>query len=102
MQDRKPSSGVTPSTSAVVIPFTKPITPPAFAEFLGVNVGKVLDWIHSGTLEAHNVAAETTTRPRWRILPSSAEAFLLARASVQPPKQQKRRKKSASGAKEFF
>ncbi len=102
MQERKPSSDVTPSTSGVVIPFTKPITPPAFAEFLGVNVGKVLDWIHSGTFIAHNVAAETTTRPRWRIMPSSIEAFLLARASVQPPKQQKRKKSASSGAKEFF
>jgi len=97
----KRNSDATPSTSGVVIPFDKPITPPAFAEFLGCNVNKVLTWIHSGALTAVNVAAETSTRPRWRIMPSSAEAFLLSRASVQPPKQT-RRKKSASGAKSFF
>ena len=90
----------TPSKSGA-IPFTEPITPPAFADYLSVNENKILHWIHSGALTAINVATETSTRPRWRILPVHAEEFLASRRAVQPPKQQ-RRTKSASGAKSFF
>ena len=101
VQKHEYSADITPSTSGVIIPFTKPITPPVFAEFLGCNVNKVLTWIHSGALTAVNVAAETSTRPRWRILPESAGAFLASRANTKPAKRT-HRKKSASGAKDFF
>jgi len=73
-------------------------TVPDLAEQLGVSRHKVLAWIASGELSALNVAAATTSRPRWRISQDALDRFLSARQSrppaVSPPPKPPRPTKS--------
>ena len=55
------------------------LTPPEFAERLGVNADRVRGWIESGQLAAINVGDRQ--RPRWRLSPDAIDAFLASRAS---------------------
>lgn len=69
-------------------------TPPAVADELGVATSKISKFIASGELVAVNVAASTSTRPRWRISQEALDVFLDGRSSkpvVQAPRRQKRR-----------
>ncbi|HTM54857.1 MAG TPA: helix-turn-helix domain-containing protein [Pirellulales bacterium] len=56
-------------------------TPPQIAEQLGIATSKVLAWIARGELSAVNLAAATSTRPRWRISRDALETFLSSRQS---------------------
>lgn len=64
------------------------------AQRLGVGDGKVLQWIASGDLKAHDLSQARKERPRWGIDPAEVERFLEARSSlsrVQPSKPKRRR-----------
>ena len=77
------------------------LTSAQVAEQLGIDAGKVLDWIHSGQLPATNVATNTGGRPRWRIAAASLHEFLLRRQSPAAPAPRLRRRK-ARDAIEFY
>jgi len=64
--NRKRGSDSTPENS----------TTSQVAQQLGVDQGKVLDWIHSGQLVAVNVATNSGGRPRWRVSQESLAEFL--------------------------
>lgn len=67
------------------------LTPPQLARKWGVNVEKVLHWIHSGELAAINVATRLNgQRPRFRIRPQDAELFEKSRATAPAPKPARR------------
>jgi excisionase family DNA binding protein len=51
------------------------------AKLLGIDRGKIADWIAVGDLAAVNVALRTGGQPRWRIRRTDLDAFLLHRAS---------------------
>jgi excisionase family DNA binding protein len=73
-------------------------TPQTAAELLGTDDEQILAWIHSGELEAVNIAKSLQgKRPRWRIAESALGRCLLARrnpAALQTvvPKSVKRPK----------
>jgi len=69
-------------------------SPPQIAELLGIDVGKCLDWIHSGELPASNIATVTGGRPRWRISAADLDAFLERRKPQSAAKPARRRKPS--------
>lgn len=71
------------------------------AQQLGVDQGKVLDWIHSGQLVAINVATNSGGRPRWRVSQESLAEFLTRRKSQAPPGTRPRRK-TKSDVTEFY
>ena len=71
------------------------------AQQLGVDQGKVLDWIHSGQLVAVNVATNSGGRPRWRVSQESLAEFLTRRKSQTPPSTRPRRK-TKSDVTEFY
>jgi excisionase family DNA binding protein len=66
------------------------LIPREAAKILGVNASKVIGWIHSGELEAMNLATVRAGRPRWRISLGALKKFLAARTS--PPATSPRRK----------
>lgn len=78
------------------------LTPPELAKELGVSPDKVLYWIHSGELQAANLATRQGGRPRYSIDRKSVESFKRMRANQSPPPIQKRRKKTPAGVIEFF
>lgn len=67
------------------------MTPPQFAEFIGVSAEKVLGWIRTGELRAINLSQ--SSRPRWKIVAKDAQAFLDGRAnhSTATPAKKSRR-----------
>ncbi|MDV6030385.1 MAG: helix-turn-helix domain-containing protein [Phycisphaera sp. RhM] len=73
-------------------------TPPEAAELLGVKADKVLGWIHSGELVAHNCATDPNgERPRWRIADDELGRFLLRRrnpAAIEREARPKRKRRS--------
>ena len=79
------------------------ISPNALAKRLSIDVHKVLGWIRSGELRAHNLAEHTSGRPRWKILPDALDAFLAARqstpATAPAPRKRKRR---LAAVKEYY
>jgi Helix-turn-helix domain len=76
-------------------------TPAALAAKLGVDVGKTLDWIHSGQLRAVNCATRGNGRPRWRIRPEDWAEFVRKRqSSTAPPPRQRRRR--SEGVIDYF
>lgn len=82
---------------------TRYLTPPAVADLLGVDHGKILTFIASGELKAHNLAASRAGRPRWRISLEAVEEFLASRTAVPPPAPAKRRKRQPDAAvTEFY
>lgn len=68
------------------------------AEMLNVDPEKIRDWIHSGELEAMNLASSKhAQRPSWRIGAGAICKFLSTRATITkreaPRKQQKKSNK---------
>ncbi len=64
----------------------------ALAHRLGVRHSKIIGFIKSGELEAVNLAADPTGRPRWKIMPEAIEDFLAGRRA-QPAPVPRRRKR---------
>lgn len=62
------------------------LTPAEIARAMGVNQGKVVAWIRAGELRGINIAANTDTRPKFRVKPEDLAAFedRRAAASVAP------------------
>ena len=60
---------------------TETLTPPQVARRWGVANEKVSDLIHSGQLEAINLATDPAGRPRYRIYLSEVERFEQTRSS---------------------
>jgi hypothetical protein len=59
----------------------------------------VLSWIKAGWLQAANMAAASSTRPRWRISEKALEAFEDRRSSPSPQSETvpAKKKKNADG-----
>ena len=81
---------------------TRACTPNDLAQLYGVGVHKIIAYIKNGVLRAINLAAEGSSKPRWRILHHDRLAFENARAAIPPPKPVRQRKKKAEGVIEFF
>lgn len=82
------------TTSEATLP--EYVNPPTVARMLGINVDKILTWIHTGELRAIDVSTTRGQRPRWRISRESLDAFLTRRSATPPPKKQRRRRKPDS------
>ena len=82
----------------------KMLTPPQLAKRWGVAADKVLLLIHSGQLQAVNLAVNPKGRPRFRIHSAEVERFEGMRSSKPPlPKpSQRRRRAPISSGKEYF
>lgn len=80
------------------------LTPPQLARQWGVAPEKIHTLIHSGQLEAVNLATNPNGRPRWRISAEAIKAFQQHRASKPPaPRRRRRRKRTtAEPRREFF
>lgn len=78
------------------------LSPPAVAELLSIDVGKVYAWLSSGELRGVNVAERRGGRPRWRIARSDLESFLLRRSAGPPVQTTRRRKKRNPEVIKFF
>jgi hypothetical protein len=70
------------------------ITPPQYAERLGVSPEKVIAWIRNGELRAMDASTKRGGWPRYLIDEKDAEAFELSRQVVTPPPQRGRRRKN--------
>lgn len=57
------------------------LTPPEIARERGIRTGKVLEWIHSGELEAINHASSRVGSPRWRVSREALDRFDAARSN---------------------
>ena len=75
-------------------------TPPEAAKEVGIDPKKIIDEIRAGHLEAIDLAARNSKRPRYRI---SDEAFAdwLASRTVRPPSKPARRRKQLN-VREYF
>lgn len=78
------------------------LAPSDIARSRGVNVSKVLGFIHSGELKAVNMATQTGKLPRWRIAPADLEAFDAARAAVPQAPVTRRPRRKSGHVVEFF
>jgi excisionase family DNA binding protein len=80
------------------------LTPPEAAAELGVKADRIVGWINSGELRAANLATNPQgKRPRWKILRSDLQQFLLMRTTIATPKpERQRREKQQAGGKVFF
>jgi len=68
------------------------LTPPQYAEMLGVKPDKILSWIARGELRAIDVSERAGIgRPRWRI-PMDAIVEFEQRRSAKPPTKRSRRR----------
>ena len=77
------------------------LKPAEVAGAWGVDVGKVLAWIHAGELPAVDVSKRRGGRPRWRIDVADLAAFEASRRNVQPkitstPRRSRRRESEAA------
>ncbi len=63
---------------------------------LGVNEGKVLQWVETAELRAHDLSNRRHLRPRWKIKLADLEAFLARRATTPPPETRRRRRQEHS------
>ncbi|MBN2130211.1 MAG: helix-turn-helix domain-containing protein [Sedimentisphaerales bacterium] len=78
------------------------MTPPEAAKFLRIGRDKLLGMIRDGTLPAVNVAAKTSTRPRYIVTPEAMESFITRRSVlVESPRPRRRRRTQAPG-REWF
>lgn len=77
------------------------LTPPAIAEQLGIDPLKVISWIRSGELRAIDVAAKTSSRPRWRVSQVAFNDFL-QRREARPAVKPARKRRKAANIIEFF
>jgi hypothetical protein len=65
---------------------------PAVAELLGIDPGKVLNWLRRGELVGVNIAVRRGRRPRWRIADAELQRFLRSRQSAAAPTIPRRRR----------
>ena len=80
-------------------------TPPQVAREIGVGSDKILHAIRTGELEAINMAASRSGRPRYRIHESALERFLRSRQVIPDgglSTTQRLRRKAVAGVTEFF
>ena len=69
----------------------------------GVKIDTVRRWIHSGELAAIDVSSKQgSTKPRFVVSAAGLAEFEARRAVQKPVKQEKRRRKTPSGLKEYF
>lgn len=74
-------------------PRTK-LRPPEIAQRFGVDVKKVLAWIHSGELRAINAAEKADgDKPRFLVDVADLEEFERRRAVVPAPKVKRQKKR---------
>lgn len=59
-----------------------------------VGEDRVRAWIKSGLLRAINTAATTCGKPRYVVVPESLAEFEKVRAAADPPKPQRKRRRS--------
>lgn len=78
------------------------LSPREVAALFGISPDKVLAWIHSGELQAVNVATRPGGRPRWRIDQADLMAFEQRRAATPPAPICRVRRKKQSGIIDFF
>jgi len=80
------------------------LTPPKYAEVLGVGEEKILGLIRTGELTAIDVAKADSQRPRYRISPEARAAFERSRRVAPPPPPQTRRvrRKATGDVVKFF
>lgn len=81
------------------------LTASEVAALLRVRNEKILHWVRDGRLLAVNVAADGSSRPRWRISRAALESFLAARsnrANLQQTSVRRRRRPSSDDIEEFF
>jgi excisionase family DNA binding protein len=73
------------------------LTPPQFAEELGVHTDKVYAWIRSAELRATDTATKRGGRPRYRISRTDADDFQRRRQNSPPPPSPRRKKQGSDG-----
>jgi len=83
------------------------MTPRQLARHRQIRVEKVLNWIKSRELEAINMAASLSSKPRWKVSKAALEAFDRGRSNrafVAPPVLRRRKESAllANGEKDFF
>jgi hypothetical protein len=78
------------------------LTPPQVARAWGVDVAKVLTWIHSGELRAINAAEKLGGRPRYLISRADLEIFEQRRAVQPQTTTPRRRRRQPAGVIQFF
>lgn len=71
------------------------LTPPQVAKMMGVKPDKVLYWIHTGQLNAHNIAKEEGGRPQYAVTPADLDIFKTRRSTRQPVRVKRARPKSS-------
>ena len=69
---------------------------PALAKHLGIAPQKVLAWIRSGELIAHNIGTRATARAVYRIDRADFEGFWASRATGKRPAKTHRRRTLAA------
>lgn len=75
------------------------VTPRVLAQQIGAAHETILQFIHSGELEATNLGR--ASRPRWRISQESVESFLKARSNRANSKNGTKPKPRREPAKRF-
>jgi len=75
---------------------TDAMSPPKVAKMFGVKPDKVLYWIHSGQLEAVNIAKDEGNRPQYAVTPAGLDTFT-RRRSTRPPTKMRRQRPRPSG-----
>ncbi len=83
---------------AIPEPESDTLTPPEIAGQLSVSNDTVLAWIRNGELKASNIAARTSTRPKWIVRKAELDTFLKNR---QPETNGKRSTKIESSFKRY-
>jgi excisionase family DNA binding protein len=79
------------------------LTVKQLAESLGCDPGKILNWIHTGELEAINVSESAAGRPRWRIAADAWERFQLVRSNrATATRSRPKRRRRDDRVIEFF
>jgi hypothetical protein len=78
------------------------VSPPQYAERLGVKPDKVLAWINTGELRAVNTATFRGGRPRWRIPPDAIIAIENSRAAKPPVRVRRRPREKPPDVVEYF
>lgn len=80
------------------------LTPPQLARERGIRVSHILKWIHSGELEAVNLALKRNGRPRWRISAEALKDFERRRSNVAvlAPTRSRLGRRDHAGVVEWF
>ena len=74
---------------------TDAMSPPKVAKMFGVKPDKVLYWIHSGQLEAVNIAKDEGHRPQYAVTPAGLDTFTRRRATRAPVRTRRTRRPSS-------